>query len=82
MNKSISQKFDELAAQCSFSSDPAKAFKLEPIKSFFDSQIKQAAEEIRGKKLPVTNGMYFSEVEAIKFNEGLEAAAQYLESLI
>jgi hypothetical protein len=45
MNKSIEQQFDSLLAECVFGNGND-----EPLKSFFDSQIKQAAEEIRRMK--------------------------------
>lgn len=53
----------------------------EKLNRFFDSQIKQAAEGIRGMKETERRGATFS--EAIKeYNKGLEAAAKIVESLI
>lgn len=55
------------------------------IKSFFDSTIKKAAEEIRGMKVSpdvidlVDYKMYRNRE---RFNEGLEAAVKIVESLI
>ena len=86
MNKRIEQKFDsddvywKNIGGFGWDTKPHR----EDLKSFFDSQIKQAAEEIRGKKyskIREQEATPFAE-RYISFNEGLEAAAQHLESLI
>lgn len=48
------------------------------IKSFFDSQIKQAAQEIRGMKTNLKSSDEFYD----GMNHGLEMAARHLESLL
>ena len=93
MNKSIEQKFDE-----KFYKDHRgfvmckkhKAYVTKPeLLEFFDSQIKQAAEEIRAMKLetykdPVRTEEFTRALnyKIIGINQGLEQAAKHLESLI
>jgi len=79
MRKDLEQKFDEKFVGQGYNDlgQPTRPL-IKPsvvpldIKSFIDSTIKQAAEEIRVMKL----------IGEEDRNEGLEAAARHLESLI
>ena len=89
MNKRIEQSFDERFVTRHYKDEktPLNAWNGDKtgyfdevfvtptaVKSFFDSQLKQAAEGIRDEK-----NKYHPGDRAVA---GLEAAAQYLESLI
>ena len=83
MNKSIEQNSKE---------EKAKGYNSISLE-LFDSTIKQAAEEIRGRKLELpkkedypisgdSSAYWELNRQVTGFNEGLEQAAQHLESLI
>jgi len=78
MNKFISQELSEnLLKWVNLGNDGGLYFHPERAKSFFDSEIKQAAEEIRG----IRNPYNVEDIYYTPFNEGREAAAKHLESL-
>jgi hypothetical protein len=84
MNKSINQKFDEKYPPVRLAPHKGKRTKItstniptagqKQIKAFLTAQIKQAAQEIMGRKI--------QHMDAEDYNTGLETAAKHLESLI
>jgi hypothetical protein len=83
MNKSIEQKFDELKPYMAGQpGTEAERMSFYYVKSFFDSQIKQAAEEIRGMGFVDSSEAGQFGLHADGYNQAIEEAAEHLESLI